>query len=401
MSDTPSPELERQLAALTVWPGQTPGLWRRALRQARAGTDRGATWVLRVLKLAPLGLVAAAVVLAIVLPSLYGAREAAKVELASLSSQERYRAGPYEARRFGEGVKLGTGYVMGSPAPPAPCAAGPGAAANSAGGPTVAGGTILVAEGSYGRARQTSSPGPDHARPTDATPALDRQVIRKATMELLTKDVRAAFLRAGQLISEARGEYIEDSGLGGDPNRPEANLTFRVTAGRLPEILNELRQLGEVRLEKTSGEDVTTQVVDVEARLRNEQRVETELLQLLEKRQDAPLKEILELRQSIAGVRQNIEQLTAQREKLGRLVALATVLVIIRASDAPDPRPEPGLGAYLLESLRHAWTSGARFLISTLAGLVSVVVGGLVWWVLAAIAILIARAYWRRSHPAT
>ena len=239
---------------------------------------------------------------------------------------------------------------------------------------------------------------------TDEKPSevgVERHVIRKATIELATEDVRAVFLKAALLISEAKGEYVQDSGITGRAEKMQANLTLRVAAERLPEVLNELRQLGEVRSEKTTGEDVTTQVVDLEARLRNEQRVEAELLQLLEKREDSPLKEILELRRTIADVRQAIEQLTAQRERLSRLVSLATVLVIIRPADAPPPAEpeEPGLGAYFIDALGGAWHKGTTFLVNTFAGFVSVLIGGLIWWILLIAVILLVRSYRRRTAP--
>ena len=218
-------------------------------------------------------------------------------------------------------------------------------------------------------------------------------------MELAPKDVRAAFLKTGQIISEARGEYVQDSGLSGTNDRLEANLTLRVAADRLADVLNELRQLGDVRSEKTNGEDVTAQVVDIEARLRNEQRVEQELLQLLEKRQDAPLKEILELRTSIGSVRQSIEQLVAQRDRLGRMVSLATVLVIIRASDAPPPE-QPGITSAFVRMLDDAWRKGVYFLMRSLTGILTVLIGGLVWWILLLVAIFWFSA-WRRRRAAT
>jgi hypothetical protein len=248
-----------------------------------------------------------------------------------------------------------------------------------------------------GRTPSTLAPtiaGGGASPPKAAVPA-ERQVIRKATIELATKDVRAAFLKAAHLISEAQGEYVQESDLTGGGERVEGNLTLRVAAERLSSVLNDLRQLGEVRSEKSTGEDVTAQVVDLEARLRNEQRVETELLQLLETRKDAPLKEILELRNTIGQVRQSIEQLTAQRDRLSRLVALATVLVIIRPADAPAP-VQAGLGGHFADSFSAAWRNGVVFLADTLAGLLGILVGGLVWWIVLIGTWLFIRAYVRR-----
>ncbi len=229
---------------------------------------------------------------------------------------------------------------------------------------------------------------------------LDRHVIRKATIELLTADVRATFLKATQLLSEARSEYLEASSLTGTGDEMQASLTLRVAADRLSEVLNQLRQLGEVRSEDSRGEDVTSQVVDLDARLRNERRIETELLELLEKRDDAPLKEILELRNHINRVRQSIERLTAQQQRLSRLVSLASILVIIRAEDAPqpEPEPEPALGKYFSDSVGTSWTSGLRFLSDTIANLLRVLVGGVIWWVLLTVAILAITRHHRQAH---
>ncbi|MFQ5805550.1 MAG: DUF4349 domain-containing protein [Phycisphaerae bacterium] len=224
-------------------------------------------------------------------------------------------------------------------------------------------------------------------------PVEPRQIIRKATIELLTDDVRAAFLKATQIVSEAKGEYVQDSSLTGTAENMQADLTLRVAADRVPEVMNELRQLGEVRSEKLAGEDVTTQAVDLEARLRNEQRVETELLELLEKRKDAPLTEILQLRATLSDVRSVIERLTAQRERLNRLVSLATVLVIIRTQAAPPEEPDdPSIGAYFIDGIQKAWQRGLMLLADTCGLLLSIAVGGLIWWVLVVIAF---SAFWR------
>jgi hypothetical protein len=209
----------------------------------------------------------------------------------------------------------------------------------------------------------------------------DRQVIRKATIDLKARDVRATFLKATQLLSEANGEYIEQSSLTGQDATLQGSLTLRVSAARLSEVLNQLRGLAAVVSETSGGEDVTNQVVDLEARLHNEQRVEAELLGLMEARKDAPLKEVLELRDSISRVRENIERMTAQRERLGRLVSLATILVIIN-SDTTRPPPVPdGLGGYFLKQVRGAWQTSLELLTDSVAFLIRLFVGGAVFWV--------------------
>ena len=237
----------------------------------------------------------------------------------------------------------------------------------------------------------------------DLQQPIDRQVIRKATIELRTDDVRATFLKAAQFISEANSEYTEASSLTGSGDKARANITLRVAVDRLSIVLNQLRELGKVHSEDMRGEDVTSRVVDLDARLKNEKRIETELLELLEKRDEAPLKEIIQLRSSINEVRQSIEWLTAQKQRLSRLVSLATILVIIRAEDAPEPEeePEPTLSQYFSDSVGASWSGGLRFLSDTVAGLLRVIIGGIIWWVVIAVAIYSIMRSRRVAHLPT
>jgi polyhydroxyalkanoate synthesis regulator phasin len=223
-----------------------------------------------------------------------------------------------------------------------------------------------------------------------------RFVARKASMELSSTDVRAGFLKAQMIIDETRGEFIEQSTLTGEGPGLYASLTLRVASERLSEVLGQLRGLGKVTSEQASGEDITDRVVDLEARLRNEQRVERELQELMEKRQGASLKDVLDLREQIDRSRGRIEQMQGQREKFGRLASLATVLVTIRAENSAVVQQTSSWGEARGKFAR-AWSRGVDDLVSSTAGLVEFVIGGVWVWVgLAAVAIGL-RAMWHRA----
>lgn len=379
---TPQPdELDRSLRELTAWDGPAPGLWRAALAEHAARTPR--VWRLLNTPI-PSGLSAAAasiiilfVAATLLLPSLGRARRAttdaawspvgvAQDSLGLSSSEPPPAASVAELQ---QGTVLRAETIPDLPPPPASQPAGQEAF------------RLAVA-----------------AAPTPQSAPADRYVVRNATIELVSPDVPAAFARAAHLVSDARGEYVQSSSLSGEGPTARATLTLRIAADRLSDAMNDLRQLGKVRDERTTGEDVTAQVVDLEARLRNEQRVEAELLELLSSRTDAPLKDILELRDSLSRIRQNIEQITAQRERLSRLVSLSTVLVIIRPTDEA-PRPAAGsiLGAYFTRSVAKSWRAGLVFLADTVSGILAVLVGGLVWWLLAAVVLIAFLRHRRRA----
>lgn len=377
MTDIEKDGLDDQLAQMTRWEGESTALWREALDRTESNAEPS-RWSLPQFFHRPLPKIAAAIII-----------------VASLGAVLQFTSGP---------MRLGKDLFTATVDEPA-AAMTPDLDLTSAlrqgyvrgGGFSGGGGADDFDQWAWVTAGVPGSG--DSRQLSDLEPA-DRHVIRKATIELLTNDVRATFLKATQLPSEARSEYLEASSLTGAGDEMQASLTLRVAADRLSEVLNQLRQLGEVRSEDSRGEDVTSQVVDLDARLRNEQRIETELLELLEKRDDAPLKEILDLRNHINRVRQSIERFTAQQQRLGRLVSLASILVIIRADDAPEPEPEPEptLGKYFSENMGASWTTGLRFLSDTIANLLRVLVGGVIWWVLLTVAILAIIRHHRQAH---
>ena len=367
--------LEKQVAGLTEWQGDKTELWKSALQEVDA-TPRTLNWPWqRMAGIAALIVISFVVVVAALQPNIGKARDQARMPfVAETDSFQHGSEAPPIRDGYGGGM---TGRAPAAP-PPVP--------ASSAG---------------HNDMRRLQDLDPTRLD-TDGNAA--RHVVRKATIELVTADVRSTFMKVSMLISDAHGEFIEESSLTGDDDVGNASIVLRVRADRLSNVLNDLRTLGEVREESLRGDDVTSQVVDINARLRNEQRIETELLELLDSRNDAPLDDVLQVRRELQNVRQRIEQLIARRDHLSRLVSLATVLVLIHKADQPEPEVEPvdeSLGAYFSESIGNAWHDGVRGLVNAISFLVEVIIGGIIWWVTAVAALIAAWRLLRRQHAQT
>jgi len=386
MTESTHDEVERELTEMTRPLGETPRLWRRALEQTRTSSATtlplGQWWR----QSRPWLSVAALLIFAVTIGIL---ALDSSLSRARSTASSRLAAAPDAARR-------------GSPADRAPSSAMAPALGRTPErrwrfdkSPSLdLGGVVERAGGMEGfYAGEVSGVVSDIGMSAGQEPA-QRQVIRKASVELRTADVRSAFVKTQMLVSEAGAEYIENSAISGEGEQMQADLTLRVSAARLSEVLNALREIGTVLSQQLSGEDVTAQAVDLEARLSNERRVEQELLQLLEERQDAELKDVLELRNHIGSVREQIERLQAQQSHLSRLVSLATVLVIIRHEGKPPEKPkDEGLGAYFARVMKSAWENGVTGLADSIAWIASTLLGGLIWWTIAATALWMA---WRK-----
>ncbi len=368
-TDSPlaDPALEANLRALTTYAGEPTALWRDALDQhaARRVAPRSR------LKLAITLISAAAIIVlavGIMLPSF-------------------------------ESVHLGRRFSVGSVAIES---------ADSLFAPDASTHARDLGQGEWNETRARTAPSQYAAKsvPGDETLSerakLDssRSVIRKATLELAVPDARDTFAKCQHLLRLDLGEFVEGSTLTGQGNEARAQLTLRVAASRMDEVLNSLRTLGKIDSENATGDDVSAQVVDLDARLRNERQVECEVLKLLESRKDAQLKDILELRDKLSSIRASIEQLQGRRDTLGRQISLASILVLIRPDSSEKPVAKPSsLFDGFSNEMSNAWTGGVSALTQTIAFLIRIMVGGLIWWLLLAGAIAIARRAIHRWIP--
>jgi hypothetical protein len=209
----------------------------------------------------------------------------------------------------------------------------------------------------------------------------------------------AAFDRVASVAS-ANGGFVVSSTMltqgeevGKEGRRPQAGeIVLRVPADRFDATRQALGELGTVERSSLRGEDVSGQLVDYEARLRSLSAQEDALRTLMAKA--GGVAEVLQVQNSLFEVRQQIEQLQAQRDELSQAAALSTLHVsLFEPGAAPVPEPRPA--GDLARSLERA-RDGA---LAVVGGMV-VVLGWLA--PLAALALLgwgLSRLRQRRARP--
>jgi Domain of unknown function (DUF4349) len=175
-------------------------------------------------------------------------------------------------------------------------------------------------------AEAPASPGSENP---DAVGAIDdAKIIRTGTMDLEVSDVPGAIREARDAI-RTMGGYIGASRTSNVDDKPYAEITYRIPVDRWEDALDALRALNgmttKVVTEQTEAVDVTGQVVDLEARIRNLRASETALQGIAEQATRIP--DILEIQAQITNVRGQIEQLEAQRNALADQTTYATLTV--------------------------------------------------------------------------
>jgi hypothetical protein len=172
------------------------------------------------------------------------------------------------------------------------------------------------------------------------------------------------------------GDVPVESGVQAREGIETATVTLRVPARSFETALRRFSRLGDVEYRQTSTEDVTTQMVDLEARLRHARAVERRLLRFLEA--TSTIREMLAVQDRLDQVQLEIEQLTAQLASLREVVDFSTITVTLRAQG--DTAPVIGETGGVWDNFVDAWRligRGARlFVLAAAAALPFVIVIG-------------------------
>lgn len=162
-------------------------------------------------------------------------------------------------------------------------------------------------------------------------PIDDARIIRTGTIDLEVGDVGASLTRARDAI-RGMGGYIGASTTQNDGDTPIASVTYRIPAGRWEDALDVLRAISgagtKVVSERTEAVEVTGQVVDLEARIRNLRASEASLQAIATTATKIP--DVLEVQNQLTNVRGQIEQLTAALKDLEDRSAYATLTASFR-----------------------------------------------------------------------
>ncbi len=160
--------------------------------------------------------------------------------------------------------------------------------------------------------------------------AADAKVIRNATLSIVVENPAAALASVEQIVVGIPGAFIATAEVRRAGASQPTALTLRVPAETFDQALSALRALAqEVLAEQTAARDVTEEYTDLDARLRNLQAAETQLLALLE--QADAVEDLLKVENRLAEVRGEIEQLQGRLNVLDNRIALATIHVLLHA----------------------------------------------------------------------
>jgi len=167
-----------------------------------------------------------------------------------------------------------------------------------------------------------------------ASLAFDRKIIRNANLTVEVTSPSDAQPKLVAIAESHQGFVVTSEATqraAADKSRPEitVNLVIRVPASQFNTVMEQVRAVG-VRIiqEKVTGQDVTEEFMDLEARIKNQKALELQFLEIMKRA--GKVEDALSVQRELADVRTEIEKLEGRRRFLENQSSLSTINVTLQ-----------------------------------------------------------------------
>jgi hypothetical protein len=221
------------------------------------------------------------------------------------------------------------------------------------------------------------------------TDVQQKAVIKNGSVGIRTADPQRARDRVDRLLRQLRGSLdAEQTTYDKHGDIHDSHLVLRVPVSSFRKAMTAVEGLGTVVHSSSTGKDVTTEVIDVQQRLKT-LRISLHTLNSFQ-RQATDIGQLLRFENAITHRRGEFQSLKAQRNHLLDETSMSTITLDISVPTAATAVVVSTHHAGFLTGLRHGWSALSRTVVVGLtavgAALPFAVVLGLVglplwWWV--------------------
>ena len=169
---------------------------------------------------------------------------------------------------------------------------------------------------------------------------VERKIVTNVDMNVRVDDVNGAMELVTNLV-DTSGGFVVSVSRTEDEFESFAFMSFRVPSTVLESTLSRVRDISErVERENRSSQDVTTEFVDIEARLGNLRAAEQQLMVLFER--SGKVSDVLEVQRELTNMRGQIESLQGRLNYLSQTTATSLVSVWFHPTTSTAPISDPG-----------------------------------------------------------
>lgn len=237
---------------------------------------------------------------------------------------------------------------------------------------------------------ETDGEAPEGDRSSETVKS-NRRIVYNTHLSLVVKEYATFESKLPDLVDQ-HGGFISNS----ETNRRYNNQQSGVWVARIPvanylDFLQGVTGLGFAESRTEDADDVTAEFVDVEARIRNNKKLEERIITMLDER-TGKLSEVLEIERELSRVREEIERMEGRLRVLSDRSALATITIKCREEKEYVPPASPTFGSRIEKS----WAGSIDAMKQTGENIAIAAIAILPWLLVFAVPILVGIAVGRR-----
>ncbi|MDQ3800302.1 MAG: DUF4349 domain-containing protein, partial [Acidobacteriota bacterium] len=224
---------------------------------------------------------------------------------------------------------------------------------------------------------------------------IERKIIRHADLNLEAEQPEESMTKITGVV-ESKGGFVVDSQQSSSDvkatTRDVMTMNVRVPAARFNETLDEIRKTASrVIVETVTGEDVTEEFIDIEARLKTEKALEQQFIEIM--KQAKTVQEALNVQRELANVRGEIEKIEGRKRFLQNQASLSTIKIRLQ-----KPNAVSASSSGFLPELGQAFGRGLDAALGFILGLVTFVVAILPFLLLVVLPVVLVIRYFLKKR---
>ncbi len=191
------------------------------------------------------------------------------------------------------------------------------------------------------------------------------QIARTGTVNLFVSNVDDAVASLTQLAHRQNGDVFSLQLNNADAvTKASATMDIRVPSDRFDRAMNAVGAVGKVRERTVGAQDLTSDITDSSARLRNLRQTEADIRKIMDR--SGTISQVLDAENQLSQVREQVETLESQLKSMRTRVVYATISINVESEAASAP-VEPTA----LSQLSNAWNAALHQAEQLTVGLIA------------------------------
>ncbi len=208
----------------------------------------------------------------------------------------------------------------------------------------------------------------DIAQAPGDIPQATPQLIKTASMTMEVEGIDEQIEAVNQIIKQKQGDLLqfEDNKPRSQNTRHVVSMQLRVPQQQLENTINAIADLGTVINRSINAEDVSAQLIDNDARLKNLRKQEEMVLKIMER--SGSVGDVLNAARELGTIREQIERIDAVQANLRTKVAYSTLYLNLESPVSAAELPQKSIG----KELQKTWGNATEALGDVTVGLLKI-----------------------------